>query len=730
MPISRIAFSSCMNAERCPEQPVWDAIAAQKPDLLLLLGDLIYMDWGLASLARVPAAKQAWEDHKDKAEQAFAEEMHWRYALQWAVPGFAKLVSSMRTRQGVLLAWDDHDFAWNNALGIDGKEAVHGADARHLNDKVVPPDLKRIAWALRRQFEMVLRENKPGDDYPPLPALNDASPDAPKAQEAHFGDIRVMLLDQRWSRTHRDAEGAALLSEDDRKSLYDALDQHDKGLLILAGSSPLKHRSLSGSHSSWWAGPDKKMPDRPDRAYPEYRHIKEVQRPVLYLAGEIHRNAWGGPVEGGGSVVQVLSSGAGLGRLLLHRYPGGFGSVTIDGTARDAVVTVELFTDGGTTREDEQHLTIVGGALHKPVAEGECSADALLSDPAGYLAHLLVDKHSLPVLAARSLGSAFAGQPSPVVALENIDEQALIDDVPTTDGQAAASNKGIFAADWPTALRVSGEAGGVRLDTLRTGNPSVQARDVMDEAFLRAWNQPKPPSVVLFIHGFGKGAAAAITQAAALRERFGCEVILYTWPTGSGDGLFGALAGLAAAQNAASWTRKSLAATWTTFGRVARVYRSRVKAVVVARSLGAQALAEVDEPLGVESDALARVLLSAPACDAALSQRWLQRPHCEIVVTVNQGDRTLRLADWLHNGQLLGRAPDVPTAPGVAYLDCSAVRGVGSSHDYLLRLVDVGAMDALNERLIRGESIDFHRLSVPGIKARIGSEVFEVPRWT
>ncbi|MFN3229321.1 MAG: hypothetical protein ACK41P_05650, partial [Asticcacaulis sp.] len=40
--LTRIAFGSC--AKQSKDQPIWDAIAAQKPDLMLMLGDNVYLD--------------------------------------------------------------------------------------------------------------------------------------------------------------------------------------------------------------------------------------------------------------------------------------------------------------------------------------------------------------------------------------------------------------------------------------------------------------------------------------------------------------------------------------------------------------------------------------------------------------------------------------------------------------------------------------------------------------
>ena len=42
----KIAFTSCMAFTVFAQQPVWDQIAAQRPDRLLLLGDSVYIDFG------------------------------------------------------------------------------------------------------------------------------------------------------------------------------------------------------------------------------------------------------------------------------------------------------------------------------------------------------------------------------------------------------------------------------------------------------------------------------------------------------------------------------------------------------------------------------------------------------------------------------------------------------------------------------------------------------------
>jgi alkaline phosphatase D len=86
-PLSRIAFGSCANQEK--PQPIWDAVLAARPQLLLLFGDNIYADT---------------ED---------MDVMRRKYAKVAAKPG----TRSMRAGCPILAVWDDHDLGANDAGG-------------------------------------------------------------------------------------------------------------------------------------------------------------------------------------------------------------------------------------------------------------------------------------------------------------------------------------------------------------------------------------------------------------------------------------------------------------------------------------------------------------------------------------------------------------------------------------------------------------------------------------
>jgi alkaline phosphatase D len=96
-PLTRIAFGSCADQDR--PLPIFDTIAATKPELLLLIGDNIYADIDHTTGKLLPAAKIT----RDLIRQ--------KYDTMAKVPGYQKL----RATCPILATWDDHDFGLNDA---------------------------------------------------------------------------------------------------------------------------------------------------------------------------------------------------------------------------------------------------------------------------------------------------------------------------------------------------------------------------------------------------------------------------------------------------------------------------------------------------------------------------------------------------------------------------------------------------------------------------------------
>ncbi|MBA2480061.1 MAG: alkaline phosphatase D family protein [Planctomycetes bacterium] len=90
-----LAFTSCMKVQDFASQPAWTTLAAQRPSLLLVLGDSVY--------ANTVEPKVQWK---------------WHLQQRW-VAEFADAIRSIPT----YAVWDDHDFGPNNSDGtLPGKE--------------------------------------------------------------------------------------------------------------------------------------------------------------------------------------------------------------------------------------------------------------------------------------------------------------------------------------------------------------------------------------------------------------------------------------------------------------------------------------------------------------------------------------------------------------------------------------------------------------------------------
>jgi len=120
----KIAFTSCSNAhQQLGNQPIWGIIHGQKPDLLLLLGDNVYI-----------------------GEQPFVKaNLDARYTEQLNEIHFNTLISEVP----FLAIWDNHDFGTPaNVYGVDVPDQQH-REAResfdfHLKSRSLKPDTEFV----------------------------------------------------------------------------------------------------------------------------------------------------------------------------------------------------------------------------------------------------------------------------------------------------------------------------------------------------------------------------------------------------------------------------------------------------------------------------------------------------------------------------------------------------------------------------------------------------------
>lgn len=107
----KIVAASCANIRDVAPQPVWAEVAAERPDVLLLLGDSVYLEH---------------DDHSDP--RLLAAELRSLYARQFADPHFSALRADLQQRGALLAAiYDDHDFVGDNRGGLDAPDALRAA---------------------------------------------------------------------------------------------------------------------------------------------------------------------------------------------------------------------------------------------------------------------------------------------------------------------------------------------------------------------------------------------------------------------------------------------------------------------------------------------------------------------------------------------------------------------------------------------------------------------------
>ena len=281
----KIAFTSCIDAIDDPSQAVWGRIRKLAPDVLVLLGDTMYMDYGIALLGSDRPVGWLCK----LADETFATTMHERYKLQWSVKSFRDLLAGAVQ---LAMVWDDHDFAWNNARGRGTEK--HFAVSR---------EKRLIAQGLFRQFRMACAQMNVST-YPAMPPLHVLLGADETGIHTSFDrdKIRFIMLDGRSFRedpnTGPDAQMLGLAQREWLRHQVSAWE----GLVVICSGSV-----MTGSEESW----DK---------YVDYAWLLGLPAGhIIVLSGDIHKNAL--PMKHSHHVVEVTSSGAarpGLGGGFAH----------------------------------------------------------------------------------------------------------------------------------------------------------------------------------------------------------------------------------------------------------------------------------------------------------------------------------------------------------------------------------------------------------------------------
>jgi len=254
----RIAFAACMRRETIPQQTVWRDVLAADPDCLLLLGDVIYMDYGLPLLSPEPPGKP-----REYSLVKFRQIMEAKYRAQWEEPNFRALVEAMRAKNGFFATWGDHDFAWGGARG-----------------RSVPGDTRQVSRKLFNRWVY-------GHEV-----------DAEIYRYVDFPLARIILLDTRF---YADAPGehAELLGAAQWRFLEKALHHNRAYTVVCSGMT------IDQGLENWAQYPQELA---------RLRALLMLRQHVLFLSGDIHENRFS--MHNGPSVLyEATSSGAAVNKL-------------------------------------------------------------------------------------------------------------------------------------------------------------------------------------------------------------------------------------------------------------------------------------------------------------------------------------------------------------------------------------------------------------------------------
>jgi alkaline phosphatase D len=225
----KIAAVSCVKLDQVWPQPAWQKIQAQQPDVLLLLGDNIYLDHNYLT-----------------SPVTLAAELDAQYAAQLAEGYFAALLADVRGRGGRVEAiYDDHDFLGDNRGGAH------------------EPMLAAIA---RAKLIAAFQPPQTGSDV---------------YRTFQVGPVQVVVLDERFYRSK------PIYSRDDPNAMLGAAQwtwfenvvAQSAAPFLLVASSTTVHQ---WGNESW---------EEYDLAFLRLQALIGGRNGTLVVSGDVHRNA-------------------------------------------------------------------------------------------------------------------------------------------------------------------------------------------------------------------------------------------------------------------------------------------------------------------------------------------------------------------------------------------------------------------------------------------------------
>lgn len=178
------------------KERMWDTILANEPDIMLLLGDNVYID------------------HPERPTT-----QQYCYARRQHRPEWQRLVSQVPT----YTIWDDHDFTYNDGRGEAGVDA---------------PYWKKDVWRLYRQQW-----------------ANPAYGQGEEAPGCYYrfsrGDVDFFMLDTRYYREDPEQAVASMLGPTQKVWLKNALLASQASFKVICSSVPMAPGTKPGSLDTW-----------------------------------------------------------------------------------------------------------------------------------------------------------------------------------------------------------------------------------------------------------------------------------------------------------------------------------------------------------------------------------------------------------------------------------------------------------------------------------------------
>lgn len=298
--VLQIAFGSC--ADQTYEQPIWDVIGAQKPDLFIFLGDNIYADT---------------EDMNVMAD---------RYDFMAQMPHYKKF----RSQIPIIATWDDHDYGINDG----GAEYPQKQRSKELMLDFFREPLS----SPRRKREGIYTSYFVGD----------------KKQ------LQIILLDLRWFRSPLVGDGEGFKSNPDPAATM--LGEEQWAWLEAQLRLPAEFRLLVSS--TQLAAPDhqwEKWANFPLEKARLMKMLDDLQiRNLAVLSGDMHYGELSKETTPGGfEIVEMTSSGLNYfesshgipnsNRVEVFDQDCNYGWVSIDTNAKPLKVRLEVRNSKGQT---------------------------------------------------------------------------------------------------------------------------------------------------------------------------------------------------------------------------------------------------------------------------------------------------------------------------------------------------------------------------------------------